>query len=87
MHLVNVLIMPALLYGVQLLPLEAYQVVALEKRLSDCCTAVAGIPLILSKKTLHTSKRRGLALQFFPQRYISRVLDVLTASAPLLDLP
>ena len=65
-HLVNVVIMPALLYRVQMLSLEAYQVVALEKRLSDFRIALAGIPLILSKKTPHNSKGRGLALQFFP---------------------
>ena len=61
--------------------------VALEKRLTDFCMAVGGIPLILSKKTLHTSRGKGLALQFFPQRYVSRVLDILTSSASLLDLP
>ena len=33
-HFVNVVLMPALLYRVQLLPTEAYQVVALEKRLA-----------------------------------------------------
>ena len=57
-HLVNVVIMPALLYRVQLLPLEAYQKVALEKRLSDFCMAVAGIPLILSNKQCTPPKNR-----------------------------
>ena len=65
-HLVSVVIMPALLYMVQLLLLEAYQVVALEKRLSDFCMAVAGIPVILSKKILHTSKEQGLAYSSSP---------------------
>ena len=86
MHLVNVVMMPALLYRVPVLPLEAYQVAALEKRLSDFCMAVAGIRPILCKKTMHTSKGHSLALQVFPRRYVSRVLEVLIGSAPLLDL-
>ena len=80
-------IIPALLYRVQLLPLEACQVVASKKRLSDFCMVVAGIPLFVFQKTLHTSKGHGLALQLFPERYVSRVLNVLTGSAPMMNLP
>ena len=82
----NALVLPLVLYRLECTPPMPNFLTALNKRIVDFILAVAGIPLILSPKTLFSKASRGMGLRHLPTLQPTRLLDGLCKSSSLLSV-
>ena len=76
-RLVNSVILPAFLHRAECLWLPPSLQKVISRLLLAFCLGVAGLPPLLSPKTIHSKPPYGLGLHHFAQRYSTRVLDTM----------
>ena len=76
-RLVNSVVLPAFLHRAECLWIPPSMQKDISRLVLAFCLGVAGLPPLLSPKTIHSKPPYGLGLHHFSQRYSTRVLDTL----------
>ena len=81
--LANTMILPKLSYRTKCLPLSTDQLIDLSSVVERFVLGVTSLPPLVTKKTLHTHRRHGLGLSYFPVLHPTRVLNALHRNSGL----